>query len=91
MLGFSLFIRIEVKFQRLEDNKEMVDLLFDCREENINIIEKLLPENSSLEKIDVLPSWVKSFLLRFGGDRRFERDRYGREKYDRPNQRDYRS
>jgi hypothetical protein len=47
-------------------------------------MKKILPDypNANFEKIDVLPQWVKSFLMRFGGaykaDSRYGSDRYGR-------------
>ena len=80
-LGHSL--GIDAKFQRMEEDNNMIELLFDTNEESQELIERnILPEypNANFEKIDVLPTWVKSFLLRIGGgyrpDNKF--DRYGR-------------
>ena len=84
---------IDAKFQRMEDDPNMVELLFDTNEESQELIEKnLLPQypNANFEKIDVLPKWVKSFLMRIGGGYRAE-SRYGNDRYGRSNQRDFRS
>lgn len=45
----------------------MVDLLFDATEEQNKQIGQMVQskfEEANFEKIDVLPQWVKSFLLR---------------------------
>lgn len=45
----------------------MIELLFDANDESLQLIEKnILPDypSATFEKIDTLPQWVKSFLLR---------------------------
>jgi hypothetical protein len=78
----NLLKSIDVR-PKSERNEEGISFLFDLGESQRDTIEQKLAdlnEEISLEKIDVLPSWAKKFLLRdlrpsYGG----ERDRYGRE------------
>ena len=60
-------MRVEAKFQRSEQDSNQMELLFDASEEQMEDIQHRLSrflKNANVEKIDVLPQWVKSFLLR---------------------------
>lgn len=75
--GFS------VKFARTEEDNALVEIIFDATESQIEKAQVKVDEyhpGARIEKIDVLPTWAKRFLLRHDGGYRNNNyvDKYGR-------------
>jgi len=44
-------------------NNDFTEMVFDLTPQQYPAIQEVLPEGSSFKKLDILPSWLKTFML----------------------------